>query len=200
MKKKITIAIMIIVLLFGGAGLYILKQHSFAMVEQAVEIQTPQGKLTGTLVLPKNYTEKVGLVLFIHGDGEVDSTLDGGYRHIWERIAAAGYASLSLSKPGIGGSEGNWLDQSIDDRAEEARHAIAWAKAQPMIDATKIGTWGASQAGWVIPKLAGKEPLSFNILVGPAINWLSQGEYNTRMDLQHHGYSEADIEKKLSLG
>lgn len=67
MKKKITISIMIIVLLFGGAGLYILKQNSFNMVEQDVEIQTPQGKLTGNFVLPKNYTEKLGLVLFIHG-------------------------------------------------------------------------------------------------------------------------------------
>ncbi|MCM3039463.1 hypothetical protein M3201_07075 [Paenibacillus motobuensis] len=54
MKKKITIAIMIIVLLFGGIGLYILKQHSFDMAQQAVEIQTPQGKLAGTFVLPKN--------------------------------------------------------------------------------------------------------------------------------------------------
>ncbi|MBE9914116.1 prolyl oligopeptidase family serine peptidase [Paenibacillus donghaensis] len=200
MKKKITISIMIIVLLLGGAGLYILKQHSFDMVEQAIEIPTPQGKMKGTFVLPKNYTGKLGLVLFIHGDGPVDSTLDGGYRHIWERIASAGYASLSLSKPGINGSEGNWLDQSIDDRVEEARHAIAWAKAQPMIDETKIGTWGASQAGWVIPKLAGKEPLAFNILVGPAINWLNQGEYNTRMQMKHDGYTEAEIEKVVARG
>ncbi|UNK16020.1 alpha/beta hydrolase [Paenibacillus sp. N3/727] len=200
MKKKITISIMIIVLLFGGAGLYILKQHSFDMAQQAVEIQTPQGKLTGTFILPKNHTGKVGLVLFIHGDGPADSTLDGGYRHIWERLASAGYASLSLNKQGINGSEGNWLDQSIDDRVEEARQAIAWAKAQPMIDATKIGTWGASQAGWVIPKLAGKEPLAFNILVGPAINWLSQGEYNTRMQMQHDGFTEANIEKAVAKG
>ena len=54
MKKKITIAIMIIVLLFGGIGLYILKQHSFDMAQQAVEIQTPQGKLAGTFVLEYN--------------------------------------------------------------------------------------------------------------------------------------------------
>ena len=200
MKKKITIAIMSIVLLFGGTGLYILKQHSFAMVEQAVEIQTAEGKLTGTFILPKNYKDKVGLVLFIHGDGPVDSTLDGGYRHIWERLASAGYASLSLNKRGINGSEGNWLDQSIDDRVEEARQAIDWAKAQPMIDTTKIGAWGASQGGWVIPKLAGKEPLAFSILVGPAINWLSQGEYNTRMQMQHDGNTAAEIEKAVANG
>ncbi|MFO1445019.1 alpha/beta hydrolase [Bacillus sp. Bva_UNVM-123] len=198
MKKKITIAIMII--LFSGTGLYIFKQHSYDMVEKAVEIQTAEGKLTGTLILPKNYTGKVGLVLFIHGDGPVDSTLDGGYRHIWERIASAGYASLSLNKRGINGSEGSWLNQSIDDRVEEARQAIAWAKAQPMIDTTKIGTWGASQAGWVIPKLAGKEPLAFSILVGPAINWLRQGEYNTRMQMQHDGYAEVDIEQTVENG
>ncbi len=152
-------------------------------------------RLTGTFILPKNYTGKVGLVLFIHGDGPADSTFDGGYRHIWERLA-----SLSLNKRGINGSEGNWLDQSIDDRVEEARQAIAWAKAQPMNDTTKIGTWGASQAGWVIPKLAGKEPLASSILVGPAINWLSQGEYNTRMQMQHDGYTKVDIEKVVAKG
>lgn len=198
MKKIITIAIIII--LFCGTGLYILKQHSFAMIEQAVEFQTPKGKLTGTFILPKNYNEKLGLVLFIHGDGPADSTLDGGYRHVWERLASAGYASLSLNKRGINGSEGNWLNQSIDDRVEEARQAIAWAKKQPMIDKTKIGAWGASQAGWVIPKLAGKESLAFSILVGPAINWLSQGEYNTRMQMKHDGYTEIDINNAVAKG
>ncbi|PGB01955.1 alpha/beta hydrolase family protein [Bacillus toyonensis] len=198
MKKKLTISIVII--LFCGTALYILKQHSFAMVEQTVEIKTAEGKLTGTFILPKNHNKKIGLVLFIHGDGPADSTLDGGYRHIWERLASAGYASLSLNKRGINGSDGNWLDQSIDDRVEEARQAIAWAKAQPMIDSTKIGTWGASQAGWVIPKLAEKEQLAFSILVGPAINWLSQGEYNTRMQMKHDGYTEVDIENAVAKG
>ncbi|GAB1528604.1 hypothetical protein YSY22_00260 [Brevibacillus formosus] len=121
MKKKILISIMIIVLLFGGAGFYILEQNSFDMVEKVVEIQTSEGKLTGTFVLPKNYTNKLGLVLFIHGDGPIDATHDDGYKPLWERLASLGYASLSLNKRGINGSEGNWLHQSIDDRVEEAR-------------------------------------------------------------------------------
>ncbi|MDR0268658.1 CocE/NonD family hydrolase [Paenibacillus sp.] len=198
MKKKIMISILIIVLLFSGAGLYILKQNSFDMTEQAVEIQTPQGKLTGTLVLPKNYTGKLGLVLFIHGDGSIDASHDDGYKPLWERLASIGYASLSLNKRGINGSEGNWLDQSIDDRVEEARQAIAWAKEQPMIDEKQIGAWGASQAGWVIPKLAKKEPLAFSLLLSPAINWLSQGEYNTRKEMEKDGASEAEIQEKLA--
>ena len=196
MKKKITIAILILTLLIGSAGLYILQQNNFDMVEQAIEIQTPQGKLTGTFVLPKNYTGNLGLVLFIHGDGPINDSHDDGYKPLWERLASLGYASLSLNKRGIKGSEGNWLHQSIDDRVEESRQAIAWAKEQPMIDKTQIGVWGASQAGWVIPKLAKKEPLAFSILLSPAINWLSQGQYYTRIELEKDGYSETEIQDK----
>ncbi|NRR19910.1 S9 family peptidase [Brevibacillus sp. MS2.2] len=196
MKKKIMISMMIIVLLFGGAGLYILEKNSFNMVEEAVEIQTSEGKLTGTFVLPKNYTNKLGLVLFIHGDGPIDATHDDGYKPLWERLASLGYASLSLNKRGMNGSEGNWLHQSIDDRVEEARQAIAWAKEQPMIDEKQIGVWGASQAGWVIPKLAKKEPLAFSLLLSPAINWVSQGQYHTRKKMVIDGYSEAEIQDK----
>jgi len=196
MRKKIRNTILIIVLLFGCAGVYILKQYSFDMNEQAVEIQTPQGKLTGTLVLPKHYTDKVGLVLFIHGDGPIDASHDDGYKPLWERLASIGYASSSLNKRGINGSKGNWLDQSIDDRVEEARQAIAWAKTQPMIDAKQIGVWGASQAGWVIPKLAKKEQLAFSLLLSPAINWITQGQYNSRKEMEKSGYTEAEIRDK----
>ncbi|MFC9709012.1 alpha/beta hydrolase family protein [Paenibacillus sp. NPDC056933] len=198
MKKKWGISILIVLLLVGVTGAYILQQNSFDMDERTVEIDTPQGKLTGVLTLPENYSGKVGLVLFIHGDGPIDATHDDGYKPLWERLAALGYASLSLDKRGIGGSEGNWLDQSMDDRVEEAEQALAWARQQPAIDANRIGVWGASQAGWVIPKLAGKERLAFSILVSPAINWLSQGEYNTRSQMAKEGRSLDEIEKQVN--
>lgn len=193
-KKKIWIYAMIVVLLIGGTGIYILEQNHFAMIEQRVEIQSSAGKLTGTLVLPKNATGKLGLVLFIHGDGAMNATHDDGYKPLWERLAGLGYASLSLNKRGIDGSEGNWLDQSMDDRVEEARDTIAWAQKHPLIDPNRIGVWGASQAGWVIPKLAGKEQLAFSILVSPAINWLRQGAYHTREQMIKDGYSETEIQ------
>ncbi|USB33149.1 alpha/beta fold hydrolase [Paenibacillus sp. YPG26] len=193
-RKKILIYVMIIVLLIGGTGVYIVDQNQFDMEEQRVEIQSAGGKLTGTLVLPGEAAGKLGLVLFIHGDGAVNATHDDGYKPLWERLAKLGYASLSLDKRGIGGSEGSWLDQSMDDRVEEAREAIAWARKNPLIDPDRVGVWGASQAGWVIPKLAAKERLAFSILVSPAINWLRQGAYHTREQMLKDGYSEQDIQ------
>ncbi|MGQ8872260.1 alpha/beta hydrolase family protein [Paenibacillus sp. TSA_86.1] len=197
--KKIWISFLIIIVLFAGTGAYIVAQQDYNMVERSLEIHTPQGKLTGILTLPKKNTgeEKLGLVLFIHGDGPIDATHSEGYRPLWERLVSLGYVSLSLDKRGIGGSEGNWLDQSIDDRVVEAQQAIAWAKQQPMIDGSRIGVWGASQAGWVIPKLADKEQLAFSILVSPAINWLKQGEYNTRSQMAKDGHTQQEIEAQV---
>ncbi|WP_409179139.1 alpha/beta hydrolase family protein [Brevibacillus fortis] len=198
MLKKILTCILILVLLVAGTGIYIMVQHNFNMVEQDVEIRTPQGKLTGTFVLPKNYTGKLGLVLFVHGDGPVDSTHGDGYKPLWEKLASIGYASLSLNKRGLNGSEGNWEHQTIDDRVEEARQAIAWARQQPMIDENRIGAWGASQGGWVLPKLAKEEPIAFSILLAPAINWIEQGLYNSRAEMKMKGYSEAEIQEKTA--
>ncbi|MDH6428336.1 alpha/beta hydrolase [Paenibacillus odorifer] len=198
MKKKIKLTVwMITISLLIAAVLFVLQQHSFSMTEQKIEIDTPQGQLTGTLVLPESYSGTVGLVVFVHGDGPVNDTYDDGYKPLWEKLASAGYASLSLNKPGIGGSSGNWLEQSMEDRAQETIYAINWAKALPMIDAQAIGLWGASQAGWVIPKIVKKVPdLAFSILVSPAIQWISQGQYNTRQEMILEGFSEQEIKKR----
>lgn len=198
MRKKIAIVMLVCVVLLTGVAGYILQQNSFEMVEQQVVINSPQGKLTGTLVLPEQYTGKLGLVLFIHGDGPIDATHDDGYKPLWEKLASLGYASLSLDKRGLGGSEGDWLQQSMEDRVQEAQQALAWARTQPMIDSEHMGVWGASQAGWVIPKLAGEEKLAFSILVSPAINWLTQGEYNTRSQMAKDGSTPEEIEQQVA--
>lgn len=58
-----------------------------------------------------------------------------------------------FNKRGINGSEGNWLHQSIDDRVEEARQAIAWAQQQPMIDEKQIGVWEQAKRVGLFPSL-----------------------------------------------
>lgn len=170
--------------------LLILYQNTFDMKVTSVKIPTSRGTLMGNLVLPNNLKSRAGLVIFIHGDGPVDASYHGEYKPLWEVLAKHGYASLSWSKPGIGGSSGNWLYQTMDDRAAEAMEVLNWAKTIPQIDSNRIGLWGASQAGWVIPKIARKDnTLAFQILVAPAINWLDQGLYNTMAVMKTEGKS-----------
>ncbi|QGV77039.1 alpha/beta hydrolase family protein [Streptomyces ficellus] len=171
-----------------GAALW---QNSYDMDEQRVSIRHGGHTLNGVLATPKDGRKRHGLVVYIHGDGAINATHDDGYQPMWEANAKAGYASLSWDKPGVAGASGNWLDQSMDDRANEAAAAVAWARARPDIDGDRIGLWGASQAGWVLPKVAAKTPVNFVIAVSPAINWLQQGRYNLLAELRADGASAA---------
>ncbi|MET9684967.1 alpha/beta hydrolase family protein [Streptomyces coeruleorubidus] len=182
--------VMVLVVAAGLVGV-VLWQNSYDMDEQRVSIRHGGHTLNGVLATPKDGREHHGLVVYIHGDGPIDATHDDGYKPMWEANAKAGYASLSWDKPGVAGAPGNWLDQSMDDRADEAAAAIAWARARPGIDGDRIGLWGASQAGWVLPKIAAKTPVRFVIAVSPAINWLQQGRYNLLAELRADGASAA---------
>ncbi|MFE9340550.1 alpha/beta hydrolase family protein [Streptomyces sp. NPDC007063] len=173
-------------------------RHSYDMHEERVSIRHGGHVLHGVLTTPEDGHERHGLVVYVHGDGAVDATHDGGYRPMWEANAEAGYASLSWDKPGVAGAPGDWLEQSMQDRAEEVAAAIAWARERPDIDGDRIGLWGASQAGWVLPKVAAETPVSFVIAVSPAINWLRQGRYNLLAELRTEGASAARVEVELA--
>ncbi|WP_235024055.1 alpha/beta hydrolase family protein [Streptomyces sp. WAC05374] len=181
-----------------GLGGVVVWQNTYALREERVVLRHHGHRLEGVLARPPAGDGPFGLVVFVHGDGRVDATHDTFYRPLWESFARAGYASLSFSKPGVAGSEGDWLEQSMDDRAAETLAAVAWARARPDIDGDRIGLWGASQAGWVLPKVAAKDRrVQFVIAVSPAVNWLRQGRYNLLAELRGEGADQLRIEEAM---
>ncbi|WP_405680797.1 alpha/beta hydrolase [Streptomyces sp. NBC_00868] len=182
----------------AALGAIVAWQNTYDLREQAVTVRHGGRTLDGVLALPEQGKGPFPLVVFIHGDGPVDATHDTFYRPIWESFARAGYASLSWNKPGVAGSSGDWLDQSMDDRAAEAVDAIAWARQRSDIDGGRIGLWGVSQAGWVLPKIAAKDRgVRFVIAVSPAANWHQQGRYNLLAELRRDGASDTEIAAAL---
>ncbi|MEU0678060.1 CocE/NonD family hydrolase [Streptomyces sp. NPDC006172] len=187
-----------LLLVAAGLGGAVVWQNTYALREQKVSLRHDGALLDGVLALPEHGRGPFGLVVFVHGDGPIDATHETFYRPLWESFARSGYASLSFSKPGVGGSQGDWLKQSMDDRAEETLAAVAWARTRPDIDGRRIGLWGASQAGWVLPKAAARDGrLQFVIAVSPAVNWLRQGRYNLLAELDRDGASEQDKQAAL---
>jgi dienelactone hydrolase len=185
-------------LVAGCLGGIMVWQNTYALREERVVMWHHGQRLEGVLARPPEGEGPFGLVVFVHGDGPIDATHDTFYRPLWESFAQAGYASLSFSKPGVAGSEGAWLEQSMDDRAAETLAAVAWARSRPGIDDGRIGLWGASQAGWVLPKAAAKDRrLQFVIAVSPAVNWLRQGRYNLLAELRREGADQRRIDKAM---
>ncbi|MFD3431355.1 alpha/beta hydrolase family protein [Nocardia fluminea] len=188
----------VIALVVACVAGWIVYQNTYDLREEHVTIAGVTQPLQGVLALPKHGTGPFGLVVFVHGDGPKDATGETFYRPMWESFAAAGYASLSWDKPGINAAPGDWLDQSMDDRAAETQAAISWARTRPDIDPARIGLWGASQAGWVLPKVAARDTqLQFMIAVSPAINWLQQGRFNTVTELDEQGADPTEIHAAL---
>ncbi|MGW5879090.1 alpha/beta hydrolase family protein [Nocardiopsis terrae] len=190
-------ALLLLVLLLVSACTAVVGNH-YRLEERTVGIPVPGGEVEAIIASPPSGTVR-GTVVFVHGDGPVDATHDGLYRPWWEAAAEAGYATVSWSKPGIGGSSGNWLDQDMDDRAAEVSAVIDWLLEQSRPQSGHIGLWGASQAGWVVPKVvAAREDVDFVVTVSPAVNWLRQGRHHLLSELDRSGADGPERERAVA--
>lgn len=183
--RSVTITAIATAAVTVAAALVAVVGNSYDFTERDVTIPVAGGVLAGVLTEPTNTTAR-GLVVLVHGDGPVDATQNGLYDPWFDGAAASGFATLSWSKPGVGASDGDWLSQSMADRAVEVETVIDWARAQPEIPTSTLVLWGASQAGWVIPTVvADRDDVDGVVAVGTAVNWLRQGQFNRESELDH---------------
>jgi pimeloyl-ACP methyl ester carboxylesterase len=151
-------------------------------------------KVVGELRIPSG-EGRHPLVIMVHGDGPAYKNL---FLLLKQCFLRAGYATLMWDKPGFGQSTGELSRQRLRaERAEVLLDAIGQVKSHPRIDAHRMGVWGISQAGYVIPLALPKtDDISFMIMVGcPGENGIRQTAYLIRRQLQFEGFSEAEAKK-----
>jgi len=164
-----------------------------------VTFQNAEDTISGHYLLPDKGKPKA-VILFVHGDGPLNYDADGYYPLIWERLLEQGFAIFSWDKPGIGGSTGNWLTQSMQQRQQEVQSAVNFLQTNYGYSGTQIGLLGFSQAGWVVPAVANNNAnIGFVIGIGFAINWLEQSWYLTHVRLLKKRASSSEIETARAL-
>jgi pimeloyl-ACP methyl ester carboxylesterase len=163
------------------------------------EISFRSGEFTvvGDLRFPDG-TGPFPVVLFVHGDGPNNRTSGVTYPPIMERMHRAGYATFAWDKPGTGESRGT-LDRSrvLEQRARIVLDAIDMIKQRPEIDPDRIGLWGISQAGYVMPMvLEQTEDVAFMIAIscagGPGVE---QGIYLLASQMICAGHPTTDVSR-----
>jgi hypothetical protein len=129
------------------------RQPQSATIEE-ITFQSGEFTLVGDLRLPKG-TGPFPVVLYVHGDAPgADRTFFGMYLPIMERMLRAGYAVFSWDNPGAGESTGaTSSDGRTQQHAQIVLDAIEVMKANPDIVPGRIGLWGVSMAGWVMPRV-----------------------------------------------
>ena len=144
------------------------RQPQPARVEE-ITFESGSFNIVGDLRLPEG-TAPFPVVLFVHGSGGADRTNFGGYLPIMERMLDAGYAVFSWDKPGYGESTGQLSNTRVyHQRAQIVLDAIEVMKKHPDIDSGRIGLWGVSQGGYVMPlALSQSEDIAFMICISCA--------------------------------
>ena len=145
--------------------------------------------LAGTLTLPPGPGPHPAIA-FAHGAGAMPRSVLGHWVSFFARI---GIATLAPDKRGIGQSRGTYPGESaseanIDQFARDVEAAARFLAAQPDIDRARIGLSGGSQAGWIMPLAASREPAVrfLVLLVSPTI---SQGQTDLYASTTAHGAS-----------
>ncbi|TCD24249.1 alpha/beta fold hydrolase [Pseudomonas sp. IC_126] len=116
------------------------------LLNQAVTVQVPEGRLHGTLLLPKS-AEPIPVALLIAGSGPTDRNGNSpmGHNDSLKRLAQAlakrGIASLRYDKRGVGQSLAVAPDERQLHVERYAADAVAWAqmlKADPRFSAVVL--------------------------------------------------------------
>lgn len=162
----------------------------FSDSSEKITFSSGQFQIHGELLLPKGNNHSP-LVIMVHGDGPAYHDY---FKVLKESMLKSGYATLMWDKPGFGKSTGRFTEKMLKkERAKILLQAINEMQKHPKIDGDKIGLWGISQAGYVIPMALEKtDQIKFMILVGcGGENGIKQTAYLIKEQLICGGYQEA---------
>jgi uncharacterized protein len=119
-----------------------------------VRFEGEAGMLAGTVYLPSVPGLHPAVVL-VHGSGP-DSREP--YRNLAAHFARSGVAALVYDKRGLGGSTGDWRTAGFESLADDAIAAVRLLREHADVDPERVGLWGISQGGWILPLAATRAP------------------------------------------
>jgi pimeloyl-ACP methyl ester carboxylesterase len=150
------------------------------LVEEEVVFRSGTVTLAGTL-LHAGAIHPRGAVVLVHGSGPGPRE---GLLPLAKHLATSGLAALIYDKRGSGGSEGSWTDASLDDLAGDVLAATTYLRGRPELEGSRIGAFGVSQGGWVIPRAAAQRPGSVQFVV------VVTGGALRPADVERHDFAE----------
>ena len=147
----------------------------------------------GDVFVPSTATATT-LAVFVEGSGP-----GGRDQGRWPgELAECGVASFAYDKPGSGDSTGRWIEQSIEDRADETvaatRHGVG-------LGFERVALIGFSQGGWVARRAGTLSDLVGVVVTvsAPAVDVASQERFRLRTQLPADGVDPAAVDAAQQL-
>jgi pimeloyl-ACP methyl ester carboxylesterase len=140
----------------------------------------------------------------VHGSGRSERAM---YRYAADRLTAMGMAVVLYDKRGVGQSTGRYRDvttensqEALAELADDARRALAVLASHRQVDPARVGLFGVSQAGWILPLAADGHPgVPFLVVVsGPAVSVGFEIRHGRLNGEGSESISEAELAKQLA--
>ena len=165
--------------------------------------------LVGSLTLPDSDGPHPAVAL-ISGSGaqDRDSNFYGFkmFAVVADRLARQGVAVLRFDDRGVGGSTGDDLQATIQDRAGDVKAAVEFLLARDDIDPARIGLIGHSEGGMIAPLSASEhDGVAFAVLLaapavaGDAILWAQLVEILKADEATQEQIELAQAQQELTL-
>lgn len=164
-----------------------------AMTTQRFEFVSDGKRLSGFIDVPPGGAARA-TIMIIPGYGRTDVAGQTSYYDLRSRFTRLGITTVIWDKPGCGQSEGTFdADQPVASSAREVLDAARYLRDNVVPGSGKIGFWGISRAGWIVPLAMTQDPgLAFWISVSG-----TDGEENfpylLNANLRIEGRSEPEI-------
>lgn len=160
-----------------------------ALRQQDVWVRSGRAYLGCTLTIPPGAGRRPALT-FAHGAGQASRSFNLLYGLYANHL---GLVTLSCDKRGVGQSGGDYPGEfpstpAVDQYARDVQAQARFLAAQPEVDPARVGVSGASQAGWIMPLAASREP-AIRFMIGVVSPTLTQGETDLWANLNGQGQS-----------
>jgi len=167
-----------------------------AAVYSTRDMVFPSGdlQLSGRLYAPTGASD-YPVVVMVTGSGNESVIGEVDTEVLAKAFAEAGIAFFAYDKRGTGKSNGKFTGSDFEALGGDAAAAMRFARHLPGIE--RVGVWGISQAGWIIPyALREKTDAAFAILVSPAgVNPHEQVTFFLHRQMRGIGLTEAEADQ-----
>jgi hypothetical protein len=164
-------------------------------------VQSGDLLLEADLLVPAGGSETKGAVVFSPGSGD---SLYQNYAkglikaYVLDVFLQRDLAVLFINKRGMGSSEGNWVKNDFQGRADDLYAGVQHLQNHPAISPERIGLIGHSQGGWIVNLVASQhaEIAFFISLVGPVTTVEEQIEDTYENDLRCQGHTGDELAQR----